>query len=108
MDKEFSIYGKQILAYRNIIDKGYSLRGKDYFFRNSSENKSKKYRKSIWSVEKIEKGKTFNLKNIRRLRPGYGLSTIYFRKLLNKKSPYSISKNTPLNKNLIKKLNIKI
>ena len=108
LDKEFSIYGKQILAYRNIIDKGYSLRGKDYFFRNSSENKSKKYRKSIWSVEKIEKGKTFNLKNIRRLRPGYGLSTIYFRKLLNKKSPYSISKNTPLNKNLIKKLNIKI
>ena len=108
LDREFSIHGKQILEYRTIIDKGFSLRGKNYFFRNKSENKSKKYRKSIWSLETIKKGEIFDLTNIKRVRPGNGISPIYFKKLLNKKSPYKISKHTPLNINLIKKLNLKI
>ena len=107
LDSKFSIHGRQILEYKESIEKGFLLRGKDYFFRNNSENKSKKYRKSIWSLKNIKKGELFSSNNIKRLRPGNGLSPIYFSKLINKKAPYNISKFSPLKKNLIKKLKIK-
>lgn len=106
LDSKFSISGREILDYRNIIDKGFLLRGKDYFFRSSLENKSKKYRKSIWTYENIKKGDLFNSNNIKRLRPGNGLSPIYFKKLINKRAPYNIKKFSPLKKNLIKKLKL--
>lgn len=106
LDSQFSIYGKEILDYRNTIDKGFLLRGKDYFFRSGLENKSKKYRKSIWAYENIKKGDLFSFNNIKRLRPGNGLSPIYFKKLINQRAPYNIKKFSPLKKNLIKKLKL--
>jgi pseudaminic acid synthase len=107
LDSKFSIYGNQILDYRKEIDKGFELRGKNYFFRSFSESKAKKFRKSLWAIKKIKKGQEFNSKNIMRLRPGDGLSPIYFSQILKKKAPYNITDHSPLSKDLIKKLKLK-
>ena len=80
--------------------------GKKYFFRNTSENQSLKYRRSIYAVSDIKKGEKLNKKNIRIIRPGFGIQPVYFEKLINKKSPFNIKRETPLKKSLLKKLRI--
>ena len=55
----------------------------------------------------IKKGEKFSKKNIRRVRPGNGISPRFYQLILNKKSPINISKNEPLKEIIIKKLNLK-
>ena len=85
----------------------YKFLGKNFFYRNSSENKSKIFRRSIFAIKDIKKGEKFTKKNIKRIRPGYGLDPLYFEKLINKKSPMTISRFSPLSKKILKKLKIK-
>ena len=82
------------------------IMGKKYFFRNKSENHSLQFRRSIYAVSNIKKGEKFTKKNIRVIRPGFGIQPVYFEKLINKKSPLGIKSETPLKKILLKKLRI--
>ena len=82
------------------------MMGKDYFFRNKSENQSLQFRRSIYAVSDIKKGEKFTKKNIRVIRPGFGIHPVYFEKLINKRSPVDIKGETPLSKSLFKKLRI--
>ena len=82
------------------------MMGKKYFFRNVSENQSLKFRRSIYAISDIKKGEKFTKKNIRVIRPGFGIQPVYFEKLINKKSPCSIKSETALKKPLLKKLKI--
>ena len=84
LDIEFSLKGKNIAIFRENIDLAYNLRGKDYFFRNKSENKSKIFRRSIFATENIQKGEKFSKLNIRVVRPGYGLDPTLYNKILGK------------------------
>ena len=77
---------------------------KKNFFRNKSENKSKIFRRSIFTIKNIKKGEKFSKNNIRVIRPGYGLAPKYFNKILNKKSPLKISKDEPLKPFILKNL----
>jgi pseudaminic acid synthase len=104
LDIKFSLKGKQIKEFRQDINLAYSLLGKKYFYRNSTENKSKIFRRSIFAVKKIKKGEKFSFNNIRRIRPGFGLEPKYFNKLINRKSPYNLSEGEPLKKSVLKKL----
>ena len=64
------------------------------------------FRRSIYAVSNIKKGEKFTKKNIRVIRPGFGVQPLYFEKLINKKSPFDIKSETPLKKSLLKKLRI--
>ncbi len=103
-DIDFSLKGKEIKKLRDDIDVAFKLLGKKIFFRNKSENKSKIFRRSIFSIKDIKKGQKFTKDNIRIIRPGYGLAPKYFNKILNKKSPVNIVKNEPLKLNALKSL----
>ena len=107
LDIEFSLKGKQIRNFKENIDLAYILLGKKQFHRNKTENKSKIFRRSIFVTEDISKGEKFNTKNIRRIRPGYGLEPKYYEKLIGKKTPFRLYKGEPLKKTLLNKLNIK-
>jgi len=106
-DIAFSLKGRQVKEYINVIRKTSKLLGKNYFFRTKSEFKNKIFRRSIYATKNIEKGDKFTKDNIKVIRPGYGLEPIYYEKLINKKSPISILKETPLKKNILSKLKIK-
>ena len=107
LDIEFSLKGKEVKEFKKSIDEAYQLLGKNFFYRNPEEEKSKNFRRSIFAVKRIKKGEKFTKKNIRRIRPGHGLPPLYFEKLLNKKSPFNLFRGDPLKKNILKKLNIK-
>ncbi len=119
LDSNFSINEDEISDFRNSINSSKikissnssfykKLLGKKYFFRNKSEDNSKAFRRSIFVTRKIIKGEKFSRKNIKKIRPGYGLEPIFFDKLIGKKSPISIEAYEPLPKNIIQKLNIEI
>ncbi len=101
LDIKFSLKGKQIKSFRNTIDETQQLLGVKKFYRNKSENKSKIFRRSIFVVKDIKKGEVFTKDNIRRIRPGNGISPIHYEKLLNKKSNYSIKAGLPLKMNFV-------
>ena len=106
LDIEFSLKGKEIKKFKEDINLAYNLLGKNYFYRNKSEKKSKIFRRSIFATENIKKGEKFNNQNIRRIRPGYGLEPKYYEKLIGRKSPITLDKGQPLKKFILYKLKI--
>jgi sialic acid synthase SpsE len=107
-DLAFSLKGKKIKEYAQVISDTYLMMGKNFFFRNKSENHSLQFRRSIYAVSDIQKGEKFTKKNLKVIRPGFGLCPVYLEKLINKKSPFNIKCETPLKKILLKKLKIVI
>ena len=105
-DLAFSLKGKEIKEYSQVIKDTSLMMGKKYFFRNKSENQSLQFRRSIYAVLDIKREEKFTKKNIRVIRPGFGVQPIYFEKLINKKSTYNIKRENPLKKSLLKKLRI--
>jgi pseudaminic acid synthase len=105
-DLAFSLKGKEIKDYAQVIQDTSLMMGKKYFFRNQSENQSLQFRRSIYATSNIKKGEKFTKKNIRVIRPGFGIQPFYFEKLINKKSPLRIKAEMPIKKNVIKKLKI--
>ena len=104
LDIDFSIKGKEIKKLRNDIDIAFNLLGKNIFFRNKNEDKSKVFRRSIFTTKKIKKGQKFTKSNLKVVRPGYGIEPKYFNKILNKKSPKNIDKHEPLKSEILKNL----
>jgi len=106
LDIKFSLKGKAIKRFREAIDLSYKLLGKETFYRHKSEEKNKIFRRSIFAAKDIKKNEKFTKVNIRRIRPGYGLSPIYYEKLLGKKSPLNLYRGDPINRRLLGKLKI--
>ena len=107
LDYMFSLKDKEIENYSKNIKEASIMMGKNYFFRNKTEDQNLKFRRSIYSVFDIKKGEKFTKKNIRVIRPGHGILPIYFDKLINKKSPFQIKAKTPLKISTLKALQIK-
>ena len=102
LDIKFSLKGKKIKVFKKLISETYNSMGKNFFYRNPSEEKSKIFRRSIFAVKDIKVGEKFTKKNIRRIRPGYGLEPKLFDKILGKKSKNNINAGDPLKKKHIK------
>ena len=65
------------------------------------EKASRVFRRSLFAVDDIVEGEIFTEKNIRSIRPGYGLPPKYFHDILGKKAKENISRGTPLHWDLI-------
>ena len=117
LDSDFSISDFEIGRYKKSLQKEavkqISLKfynkilGKKSFHRNLTENDSKTYQRSIFTIKKIKKGDLFSIKNLKKVRPGHGVSPIYFDKILGLESPINIELHEPLSSNIISKLKIK-
>ena len=103
-DINFSLKGKEIKKLREDINIAFKLLGKNFFYRNKSEDKSKIFRRSIFAIKNIKKGDKFSKDNIRVIRPGHGLEPKYFNQILNKKSPINILKHEPIKSLVTKKI----
>jgi pseudaminic acid synthase len=107
-DIAFSLKGREIKDYIKTIKETSLMMGKKFFFRNKSEIKNLKFRRSIYAVRNIKKDEKFTKDNIRVIRPGYGIEPYYYDKIINKLSPININKDSPLKKKVLKKLKILI
>ena len=69
--------------------------------RTEQEQKSLQFRRSLYVVEDMKAGDVFTEKNLRRIRPGMGISPKYYDIILGKKVNRDIARGTPVQWNLI-------
>jgi len=103
-DYKFSLKGKEIKEYREALNNSRKLVLKNFFFRNKSEEFYKKFRRSIFAVQNIDKGETFTRENLRSLRPKIGIEPKFLFKLIGKKSKVRIRKHQPISNKILRKL----
>lgn len=70
--------------------------------RAEQEQKSLQFRRSLYVVEDMKAGDVFTEKNLRRIRPGVGLSPKYYDVLLGRCVKCDVKRGTPLSWALIK------
>ena len=103
LDIKFSLKGKEIQLFKKRISETYKFLGSNNFKRSKNEMKNKKFRRSIYAYKNIKKGEKFSKKNIKVIRPGYGLDPKYFDQLIGKKSLKKIEIASRINLKHLKK-----
>ncbi len=94
-DCEFSMEPEEFAEMvRNIRD-AVQIRGQVSYELTESEKASTVFRRSIFAVKDIQAGEAFTQKNIRCIRPGYGLFPKSFYTLLGEKSIRAIKCGMP-------------
>ena len=80
------------------INNACSSLGEVSYSLSDAVNKNRKFARSIFAVENISIGEVFSEKNIRSIRPGYGLHPKYLNKLIGQKSKKTYKRGDPLEK----------
>ncbi len=103
LDDRFSLDQK---AFKKMVDvirfQEKALGRAKYGPQTPSEKYNRHFRRSLFVVEDIKRGEKFSLKNVRGIRPAYGLETKFLDKIIGKKAATTIERGTPLTWNLIK------
>lgn len=84
VDSEFSLSGESFHELVFNCNYAWEARGTTKFGPTENELSSLKFRRSIYSTEEIKAGEVLTQKNIRIIRPGYGLHPRHFETLLGK------------------------
>ena len=92
VDSQFSIEPQELKKFTHDIKNAYKAIGDANIIINKSEKANLKFRRSIYAVKKIKAEEKFNKKNIRRIRPGFGLSPKYYEELLGTKANNDLQK----------------
>jgi len=95
-DSEFSMEPHELkklceetkIAYSSLGDAGYELR--------DSEKAGRNFRRSLYAVKNIQKGEQFTEKNIRSIRPSFGLSPKYYEEVIGAYAAQDIEYGSPL------------
>lgn len=95
VDSVFSMEPAEMARLVTETNRAWQSLGKVTFGPTSIEVSSQKYRRSLYIVEDIQKGELFTEKNLKAIRPGYGLSPKYYDILLGKTAKKPIKKGTP-------------
>ena len=103
VDSSFSITPKQLKELSKLSSEIHQSLGSKDFSQSSHEIQNKKLKRSIYVIKNINSGDKFSKKNIGIIRPGNGLRTEYYEKLLGKKSTKKLLKGTPLRLSYLKK-----
>jgi len=89
---------KALVGNVRIVEK---LLGKVKYGVTKEEKKSYNFRRSLFAIRDIKKGESFTEKNVRSIRPAYGLRPKYLKTVLARKAAKNVKRGTPLNTSLI-------
>ena len=91
-DSSFSITPKQFKSLVQECNLSFKASMTNYLKRPASENKNKKFRRSIYFVKDLPKGHILTKNDIKRIRPGYGLDPKYFWKIIGMRLSKDVEK----------------
>lgn len=95
-DSEFSMEPHEFAQMVEDIRNVEKAIGKITYSLNEKQLKSKERSRSLYVVEDIEKGELFTPKNIRSIRPGYGIHTKYYDDIIGKTAKCNLKKGTAM------------
>jgi N-acetylneuraminate synthase len=95
-DSEFSLEPDDLERLCRDAKDAWLALGKPGFERQRSEEGSKVFRRSLYLVKDVEAGETLTQENLRRIRPGMGLSPKYYQHVLGRCVKQKLSRGTAL------------
>lgn len=102
VDSFFSLEPKEFKDMVTAVREVEKALGKVTYQMTAEMRKSRNFTRSLFITEDVKAGETLTEKNVRSIRPGYGLHPRYLNEVLGKKAKKNITKGTPLNWDLIK------
>lgn len=101
VDSAFSLEPQEMAQLVRECRTAWEALGEISYGVTEQEKKSLQFRRSLYIVEDMKAGDIITDKNMRSIRPGLGLSPIYYEVLLGKKVRCDIKRGTRLNWDLI-------
>lgn len=101
-DAHFSLDENEFKRMVDSVRIAEKMLGKVDYELTEKKRKSKEFSRSLFIAEDIKQGEIFTEKNVRSVRPNYGLHTKFMKDILGKKASCDISKGTPLKIEMIK------
>jgi N-acetylneuraminate synthase len=96
VDAAFSLEPKELKSLVEETQRAWQAMGTIKYGGSENEKSSLKYRRSIYVAEDILEGELFTEKNIRVVRPGYGLAPVYIDIFLGRRSKKYLKKGDAL------------
>lgn len=100
-DAEFSMEPAEFKTMVDSIRNVEKALGRVTYDLSEKTMKNREFSRSLFVVEDIKVGEFFTEKNVRSIRPGYGLPPKYLKEIIGKKARCKINKGVPLNWNMI-------
>lgn len=96
VDSAFSIEPHEFKLLVEESEKAFFALGEIQYDLQKSEQKSLRFKRSIYAVKNISEGEEFSNENIRIIRPGDGLEPQYFDIIIGKKARRNIQFGSPI------------
>jgi pseudaminic acid synthase len=100
-DSQFSLEPDELKQLCQNTKIAWQSLGKAGYERKAAEEGNIKFRRSIYAINDIKEGEDFTKENIKRIRPGFGLSPKHWDGLLLSKASCNIARGTPISFNEI-------
>jgi pseudaminic acid synthase len=102
VDSHFSL---DVAEFRQMVDgvrTAEKMLGKVDFSMTEKKKRSREFSRSLFVAEDIKAGEVITEKNVRSVRPGFGLHSKYFSEIIGKTAAQDLKKGTPLRLEMIK------
>ncbi len=101
-DAHFSLDEKEFTEMVAAVRKAEQMMGKVDYEMTEKKKKSRQFSRSLFVVKDVKKGEFITEKNVRSIRPGFGLHPKYYNEIMGKEFNTDIEKGTPLAMEAIK------
>ena len=96
LDSDFSLPVGELKDFVKKIQEAWVSLGQNTIVLTKKEKKSRIFKRSIYVSKNVKKNEKFTNHNVKIIRPGYGLETKYYAKVLKSKSKVNLSQGTRL------------
>lgn len=96
VDAAFSLDKQAFVQMVKAIRESEKLLGRVDYSMSEKKQQSRQFARSLYIVEDVQAGETISSKNIRSIRPGFGLHPKHYVAVLGKKFSQSLKRGTPL------------
>lgn len=101
VDSAFSMEPEELKALVVESERAFQSLGTVQLDTQKSEEKSLRFKRSIYVVKDIQAGEVFSEENIRVIRPGDGLAPRYWEKIIGMAAKQTIKRGTPISWDLL-------
>ncbi len=100
-DAHFSLDETEFKQMVNAVRVAEKMLGHVDYELDEKKLKSREFSRSLYISEDVKKGELLNEKNVRSVRPGYGLHPKFYKEILGKQAKTDLLKGTPLSTDLL-------
>lgn len=100
-DASFSMNEEEFTAMVKAVREAEKASGIVDYTLTEKQAKGRDFSRSLYIAENIKAGEIFTDKNLRSVRPGFGLHPKYYNEIIGKKSNQDLDKGTPMSLNFI-------